>query len=291
MSNQEQFEDIIKTSLLSKAEEVSPPDNMFENIKLKIQSNRSEKKLMLKEKFLPINLNIKKSIIAASCGTLIIAGSILALSPNARVSALQAIDKHVNGYSSMKDYNKAPSKDELKKELGYEAKLPASLEGGYKLINGGIAGHIDGSNPDKQYDKKEAGGTYAKNDDKKDFVTLDICKVGDEEDPPIFKNAKTVTIGNATGYWTEYKLHIVPVDVFEKMSQQQKDKINEACANGKEILITVSSKDGKKLNEELKTAHALKWTDNNVNYRLTDQNNKLTFQEMSKIAQSIISSK
>lgn len=291
MSNQEQFEDIIKTSLLNKSEEISPSDNMFENIKNKIQSNRSEKKLMLKEKFFPLNLNIKKSVIAASCGTLIIAGSILTFSPATRVSALQSIDKYVNGYASMKDYNKSPSKDELKKDLGYDAKMPSSLDGGYKLIGSGVTGHIDGSNPDKQYDKKEAGGMYSKDNYKKDFVTLDIWKAGAREDSPIFKNAKAVTIGNTAAQWVEYTVRIEPFDVFEKMPQQQKDKINEACASGKEILITVSSKDGKKLNEELKTAHALKWTDNNVNYQLTDQNNKLTFEEMSKMAQGMINSK
>lgn len=292
MSNQKQFEDIIKASLLDKAERISPPDNMFENIKNEIKlNNRSEKKLMLKEKFFPLNLNIKKSVIAASLGTLIVAGSILTFSPNARVLALQAIDKHVNGYMSMKDYDKAPSKDELKKDLGYDAKLPTSLEGGYKLIDSSIAGHVDGSNPDKQYDKKAAGGMYSKDNTKKDFVTLDICKAGTEEVSPIFKNAKAVTIGNTAAQWVEYTIRIEPFDVFEKMSQQQKDKINEACASGKEILVTVSSKDGKKLNEELKTAHALKWTDNNVNYQLTDQNNKLTFEEMSKMAQGMLNSK
>lgn len=289
MSNQEQFENIIRTSLLSKAEEVSPSDNMFENIKHEIQSNRSEKKFMLKEKFLPINLNLKKSIIAASCGTLIVAGSIFAFSPSTRVSALQLIDKHVNGYINMKDYDKAPSKDTLKKDLGYEIKMPASLEGGYKLVNSSIAGHIDGSTPDKEYDKKEAGGTYSKTNTKGDFITIDAWKVGTREDPEIYKNAKTVNVGNVDAYWTEYTIHVIPGDI--QLSKQQQAKEDEACKNGKEILIGVSSKDGKKINEEFKTAHSLKWTENNVNYQLTDQNNKLTFEEMSKMAQSIMNSK
>lgn len=291
MSNQQQFKDIVKASLLNKAEKISPSDNMFENIKYEIQSNRSEKKFMLKERFLPLNLNSKKSIIAASCGAFIIAGSILGFSPDARVSALQSISKYANGYMSMKSYDKAPSKDELKKDLGYEIKMPASLEGGYKLIDSDIAGHIDGSTPDKQYDKKEACGVYSKDNSRKDSITLDVWKVGARADSSIFKNGKTVTIGNTTGYWVEYTVHIVPTDIMDKMSQQQKDKIDEACKSGKEILIAVSSKDGRKLNEQFKTAHALKWTQNNVNYQLTDQNNKSTFEEMSKMTESIISSK
>ncbi len=292
MSKQQQFEDIVKASLLNKAEKISPPDNMFENIKYEIQLNRSEKKFMLKEKFLPLNLNFKKSIIATFCSAFIISGSILAFSPSIRASALQIIDKHANGYIGMKSYDKAPSKNELKKDLGYEVKMPASLPEGYKLIDSGISGHIDGSAPpEKQYDKKEAGATYSKNKGRKNSVSLDVCKAGVKVDSPIFKNAKIVNIGNTTAYWAEYTIHILPVDVFDKMSQQQQDKIDEACKNGKEVLISVSSNNGTKLSEEFKPSHSLKWTQGNVNYRLTDENNKLTFDQMSKMAESIMNSK
>lgn len=287
----QQFENIIKAALKDNAENISSPDNMFENIKHEIELNRSEKKFMLKEKFLPLSLNLKKSIITASCGIFIVAGSILAFSPDTRVSALQSIGKYVNGYIDMKSYNKAPSKDELKKDLGYEAKIPASLEGGYKLIDSGISGHINGSTPDKQYDKKEAGAMYSKNNSKKDYVTLDLWKVGAREDSPIFKNAKVVTIGSTAAYWVEYKVHIVPQDIMDKKTQKEKEEIDKACESGKEILVGIGSKNGGKLSEELKTAHTLKWTDNNVNYQLTDQNNKLTFEEMSKMAEGIMNSK
>jgi hypothetical protein len=289
MSKQQQFEDIVKASLLNKAEKISPSDNMFKNIKYEIQLNRSEKKFMLKEKFLPLNLNLKKSIITAACGTFIILGSVLAFSPNARVSALQSIGKHVNGYIDMKTYDKAPSKDELKKDLGYEVKMPASLPGEYKLMNSSIDGHIDGSTPDKQYDKKEAEGIYSKTNTRQDSLTLGAWKAGARADSAIYKNAKTVTIENTTAYWTEYTVHVLPNDI--KLSKEQEAKENEACKSGKEILIGIGSKDGKKLKEEFNTAHSLKWTQNNVNYELTDQNNKLTFDQMSKMAESIINSK
>ncbi len=290
MSNQQQFEDIVKASLLNKAEKISPSDNMFENIKYEIQLNRSEKKFMLKEKFLPLNLNFKKSIITAACGTFIMAGSVLAFSPSIRASALENFDKHVNGYISIKNYDKAPSKEKLKTDLGYEIKMPASLPEGYKLIDSDISGHVDGSAaPDKQYDKKEAGAIYSNDMLRKNNISLDVSKA--TNDSPIFKNAKTVTIGNTTAYWAEYTMHILPIDMLNKMSQQQKDKIDEACENGKEVLLTVGSKDGKKFKEEFKTAHSLKWTQDNVIYKLTDHNNKLSFDQMSKMAESIINSK
>lgn len=293
MSNHQQFEDMIKTALIDKAEEICPSDNMFKKIKYEIQSNRSEKKFMLKEKFLPLNLNFKKSIITASCGALIIAGSVLTFSPSIRASALQIIDKNVNGYTSIRNYDKAPSKDTLKKDLGYEIKMPASLPGGYKLVDGGVTGHIDGSlPPEKQYDKKAAGATYSKDKSQKEFISLDASKVAAEKDSPIFKNAKKVTIGTTTAYWTEYTLHILPHDMLEKMSKQQEAELDKASENGKELLVIVGDNTGKKLNEEFKTAHALKWTDNGVSYQLTDQNNKLlTFEQMSQMAESIINSK
>lgn len=293
MSNQQQFEDIIRTALVDKAEKASTSDNMFENIKYEIQSNKGGKKFMLKEKFLPLNLNIKKSIIAALCGVFIITGSIFTLSPNIRASAIQSIDKHVNGYTGIKNYDKAPSKDELKRDLGYEIKMPASLPEGYKLVDSDIDGHVDGSAPpDKQYDEKQATAIYSKDIFHKNTVSLGVSKVNTEDDSPIFKNAKKITIGNTTAYWTEYKVHILPIDMFNKMSQQQKNALNKASESGKEILITAGGKNERKLNEQFKTAHSLKWTDNNVNYQLTDQSNKLlTFEQMSQMAESIINSK
>ncbi|MBU3217379.1 hypothetical protein LL033_25705 (plasmid) [Clostridium estertheticum] len=285
----QQFENIIKVVLADKAEKISTPDNMFENIKHEIEFNRSEEKFMLKEKFLP--LNFKKSIIVACCSIFIVTGSVLTFSPGVRASALQSIDKYVNGYTDMKRYDRAPSKDELKQNLGYEAKMPASLEGDYKLIRSHILGHVDGLIPDKQYDKRGAAGIYSKDNNKENYVSLDLLKVGAGDDTPIFKNAKAVTIGNTAAYWVEYKIHIVPQDIMDKKTKKEKNEIDKACESGKEILINVGSNDNRKLNEEFKTAHSLKWADNKVNYQLTDENNKLTFKEMSKMAEGIINSK
>ncbi|NMM61306.1 hypothetical protein HBE96_01050 [Clostridium sp. P21] len=285
----QQFENVIKAALKDKAEKISIPDTMFQNIKHEIELNRSEKKFMLKEKLL--SLNFKKSMVAASCGIFIVAGLFLTFSPGIRVSALQSIDKYVNGYSEMKRYDRAPSKDELKKNLGYEVKIPALLEGGYKLASSHILGHVDGLIPDKQYDKKGATSIYLKDNNKEEYVSLAAGKVGAEDNLPIFKNAKTVTIGNTTAHWVEYKMHSVPKDIMDKKTQKQKNEIDEASKNGKEILTIVSNKDGSKLNEEFKTAYSLKWVDNNVEYQLTSENSSLTFEELSKIAQDIINSK
>ncbi|AKN31724.1 hypothetical protein Ccar_12975 [Clostridium carboxidivorans P7] len=287
MSNQQQFDNIIKSALMDKAEKVSPPENMFENIKSEIQLNRNEKVFNLKERLAYFNL--KKSVITAACCMFIVAGAIFTFSPDARVSALRSIGKHVNGYIDMKSYDKAPSKDVLKKDLGYDAKMPAFLPGGYKLIDASVMGHIDGSTPDKQYDKKEAGGIYSKDNTKEESISLSVWKAGARKDSPICKNAKTVTVGNTTARWAEYTVHVLPSDV--KLTKEQEAKERKACENGKEVLIGASSKNGTKIKEEFNTAHSLQWTQNNVNYELTDQNNKLSFEEMSKIAENIINSK
>jgi len=149
-------------------------------------------------------------------------------------------------------------------------------------------GHINGLIPDKQYDKTAASGIYSKNNSEKESVFLDVSKAEEKDDSPIFKNGKAVTIGNTAAHWVQYKVHILPKDILDKKTKEQKDEIDKACENGKEILNIVASKDSSKLNEEFKTAHSLKWTDNKVNYQLTDENNKLTFKEMSKIAEGII---
>lgn len=286
MSNQQQFDNIIKSALMDKAEKISQRENMFENIKNEIQSNRNEKVFNLRIR-LPY-FNLKKSMITAACCMFIAAGAVFTFSPDARVSALQSIGKYVNGYIDMKSYDKAPSKDNLKNDLGYDAKMPESLPGGYKLIDAGISGHIDGSTPDKQYDKKEVDSIYSKDNTKKESISLSAWKVGAKEDPLIYKNAKVVTVGNTTAYWAEYIVHVLPTNI--KLTKEQAAKVDENCKNGKEELVGVANKDGKKLKEEFKKSHSLKWTQNNVNYVLTDENNKLSFEEMSKMAESIMNS-
>ncbi|AKA67441.1 hypothetical protein [Clostridium scatologenes] len=287
MSKQQQFDDIVKSALVGKAEKVSTSENMFENIKNGIQLDRNKKIFNLKER-LPY-FNLKKSVITAACCMFVAAGAVFAIFPNATVSALQSIEEYANGYIGMKSYDKVPSSDKLKKDLGYDAKIPAVLSEGYKLIDAEITGHIDGATPDKQYDKKQAECIYSKNNSKKESVDLSIWKVGAKKDPLIYKNAKAVAVGNISAYWAEYVVHIVPDNV--KLTKDQVAKENKACKSGKEILSYVSSDDDTNLKEEFKTKHSLKWTQNNVNYQLTDENNKLSFEEMSKIAESIINSK
>lgn len=114
---------------------------------------------------------MRKSIIGAACGFTII-GLFFATSPNITASALQSINKYVNGYTDVKNYDKAPSKADLQKDIGYVVKLPDSLPGGYKLINASITGHVDGSTPDKQqYDKRGVGSIYSIHNTKQDSIT------------------------------------------------------------------------------------------------------------------------
>lgn len=286
MSNQQQFEDNIKKVLYSKAENIAPSDDMFQKIKSEIKTNRSEKIMHFK---------LKKSMIAASC-CFIIAGSVLATSPNFRASALQSIGKYVNGYTDMKHYDSAPSKTQLQKDMGYSVKLPDSLPGGYKLIDADIDGHIDGSNPDKQYDNRGAGATYSINNNRKQSITLTAQKRDTEANAAIFKNAKAVKIGDNTAYFTEYTVHDLPVGT--KLSKEQQKKENEDIKNGKEVLVGISSsknntsKESANLKEKFTISHSLKWKDNGINYQLTDSNDKLlSMDQMVKIAEYVMNTK
>lgn len=284
-----QFENTIKTALNDKAEKISVQDNMFENIKHEINLNRSEKNYMLKAKYIP--LSFKKYTIAACCSLFVAAGSVLAFSPSIRVEALQCIDRYVNGYTSMKSYDKIPSKDDLKKTLGYDIKVPSSLEGGYNLSKIHILGHVDGLMPSKQNDKSGVTAIYSKYNIKNKYIALQISKPSTEEDSPVFKNAKAITIGNTTAYWTEYKIHNIPKEIMDKKTQNEQDEINKASENGTEILVITSNRDNQKLNEEFLSAHALRWTDNNIVYNIIDDNCSLTFEEILKAAEYIINSK
>lgn len=283
MCNERQFDENIKKALLNKSQDIVPRDNMFENIKSEIQSNRRDK-YMYKEKFLPFNLNMKKTIIAASCGFLILVGSVAA-SPNLRTSALQSISKYVNGYTQVKDYSKAPSKTDLKNDLGYSVKIPTSLPGGYKMVYSGIDGHIDGATPDKEYDNRGANAIYSINNTRETSVTLEAAKRSTDANAPVFKNAKPIKIGNKTGYFTQYKVHEAPEGT--KISDKEQQDIKE----GKEILISMSSKNkNDKIKERFDTELQLKWKDNGINYIITCQSN-ISVNQACQMAQYIMNSK
>lgn len=288
MSNQQQFEDNIKKVLFNKAETIKPRDDMFDKIESTIKLNN---KNMVNGKLSYITFNFKKSIIAAACGFTIV-GLFFVTSSNFTASALQSINKYVNGYIDMKHYDNAPSKADLQKDLGYTVKLPDSLPGGYKIIDASIDGHIDGSTPDKQqYDKRGVGAIYSIDKTKQNGITLSVQKTDVDANSPIFKNAKPVNIGNTTAYWTEYTIHVQPVGT--KLSKEEQQKEDENIKNGKEILITIGNKPGNKnmLKDEFKTVYSLKWKDNGINYVLTDQNNKLNLAQMTQLAEHIINTK
>lgn len=290
MRNINNNEDVI-FELLNYAETNDELDESFELDDL--TSKRIKNKL---NKELQKRKNKPKYAITA-CIILICTGLVFAFSSNIRASKLLSIDKNVNGYTKIKSYNKAPSKDELKTDLGYESKIPELLPEGYKLIESSISGYIDGAQPvEKQYQKKQASAIYSKHIFSPKVVGLSIWKVGSKPDSPIFKNAKSIVIGNTTAYWTEYKKYIIPINTYNKMTQQQKDKIHEDMKNGK-ATVQLHGGDGilgnicNNAKEKVITTHALKWTENDVNYQLTDSDYGLSFEQMSKIAESIINSK
>ncbi|MBI6874140.1 hypothetical protein [Clostridium aciditolerans] len=290
MRNVNNNEDVI-LELLNYAE-IS--DEFDENLELddltskRIKNNLDKKIQKRKNK-------IKYAVIA--CIVLVSTGLVFGVSSNIRASKLLSIDKSVTGYTRIKSYDKAPSKDKLKTDLGYEATIPELIPEGYKLVKSSISGYIDGAQPvEKQYQKKQASAIYSKHVFSPKVVGLSIWKVGARPDSPIFKNAKSIVIGNTTAYWTEYKKYIIPINTYNKMTQQQKDKILEDMKNGK-ATIQLHGGDGilgsicNNAKEKVTTTHALKWTENDVNYQLTDSDYGLSFEQMSKIAESIMNSK
>lgn len=140
--------------------------------------------------------------------------------------------------------------------------------------------------------KKQASAIYSKHIFSPKVVALSIWKVGSKPDSSILKNAKSITIGNTTAYWMEYKKYRIPIGTYNKMTQQQKDKLHEDMKNGKVTLqLHGGSIWGDNGKEEVKITHTLKWTENDVNYQLTDSDYGLSFEQMSKMADSIITLK
>ncbi|WP_206154813.1 hypothetical protein [Clostridium muellerianum] len=286
MRNANNNEDVI-FQLLNYAETNDEFDESLEldDLTSKRIKNRINKKIQKRKN--------KLKYAVAACTILICTGLVFAVSFNIRASKLQNIDKNVAGYTTIKNYDKVPSKEELKTDLGFEAKMPELLPEGYKLVEGSIAGYIDGAQPaEKQYEKKQVGAIYSKHIFSPKIVTLSIWKVGSKPDSSILKNAKSITIGNTTAYWTEYKKCRIPINTYNKMTQQQKDKLHEDMKNGKATLqLHGGSIWGDNGKEKVKITHVLKWTENDVNYQLTDSDYGLSFEQMSKMANSIITSK
>lgn len=286
MRNANNNEDVI-FQLLNQAEINDEFDDNLEldDLTSKRIKNKIDKKLQKRKN--------KFKCTVAACTILICTGLVFAFSFNIRASKLQNIDKNVAGYTTIKNYNKVPLKDELKTDLGFEAKIPEFLPEGYKLVECSIAGYIDGAQPaEKQYQKKQASVIYSKHIFSSKVVGLSIWKVGSKPDSSILKNAKNITIGNTNAYWMEYKKYIIPIGTYNKMTQNHKDKLHEDMKNGKATLqIHGGSVLGDNGKEKAEITHTLQWTENDVNYQLTDSDYGLNFEQMLKMAKSIINLK
>lgn len=282
------IDEYIKSALKNNVRKVSPKEDSLEKIKSRIELNRSE--LYMSRKRFAIGFNIRRAVIVTCCSALVICGG-LAVSPNGRRVIADTLTKFVYGYSEVKHYDKAQKNADLTKDAGFDVKVPSELLGGYKLIDTDISQLEDGSSGKiEKKDKKELGAMYSKEKaDSNSKITkwIGLTEYNHELDALKYKNIQKVNIGEKTAYFREYTSITYRSDVkpTEKDWDDQKD--------GKAVIVAVS---GKKGNENIpekttKEVRELSWTDNGVNYTLTEEGYELNLKELSNIADGIMNSK
>ncbi|QXM05600.1 DUF4367 domain-containing protein [Crassaminicella indica] len=279
MKKQKQFEDIIKLELNIRASDITPSLDSFQNIKKRIiEKGRNENNMSKKYNFK--NNRFMKTVVAAMLCMTFLTGA-YNVSSDMRAFANSIIDKFVKGYASDKTYYKLPEKDELQKELGFEAKVPEALLDDFKFVDGTTSVYVDGSS-DEIYDsnRKEFGATYKKASKNSDAdLSLTICNY--EFDSDTYKNTEKITSANKTFLYKRFKFHIVPSDYKQSQEELEDEK------NGYVSTIWIGSK-ASDFNDKYTDAQALIWQDNNIYYQLIDNGYKLSTEDMIKMAKEII---
>ncbi|MCX7746741.1 MAG: hypothetical protein N2645_07610 [Clostridia bacterium] len=154
------YDKLLEKRLEYKAKEVNLPGGMLEKIHEEVNSNGGN--TMKLNSFL-LNLNMKRALAGTLCALIITAGGVFTFSKEARVLAIEGIDKVTtifgikktgNEYKVVEEKNPTInfgrnlseniSDSEIKEKIGYSANLPESLENAYQLEGKMIIGVSSG---------------------------------------------------------------------------------------------------------------------------------------------------
>lgn len=281
MYNRKQIDDIWKTVLSKDAEKIEIPDDLLKRINLEEESkkvSRNTFKDSIKNFIFPLHLNRLKIALTAIVCVLLLSTSVLTFSSNARVFAMDGINKAVTLVYKVVGYDNGEYKVEqrpmeksrlfyqdnvfysdefIEKDLGFHVSFPEILPNGYNLPPAGrmIYG-LEGKNGKKDY---FVSTVYA-SDTGDRSILLEIAGNITNDYFQVY-NTKTYKVGTKEVIWCE-----CPILQYPGGDPSQKPT-------------------------DIKLIYCLLWENNGAYYRLCRADSNITTDEALKLAEAIIYNK
>ncbi len=225
-----------------------------------LPEKENEKMALMKKK------SIKRSII-------FVTAIVMALGLTAFASGKLA--SVVSSSSSIPDYKKMPTQEEVTKEFGFSPKLVENFENGYAFSGGSIVkGNMVDNDGNSMGEFKSLDIEYVKSGD---TISLSMEQVVDSE---WYTQAGTPTDYNGVAlYYGSYENKSVPGD-YELTEQDKKDE-----ASGKYVFSYGSDE------IEIVKVQSVTWQQDGIGYCLLGMDTNLNQAELTKMAQKIVDKK
>ncbi len=285
MHNKEQIDNIWRTVLSNDAEKIEIPNDLLERINLQVShcvNNKTTLKESIANFMFPLSLNRFRKILAAVCCVILLSVSVLAVSKDARVFAMDSINKAItlvygvvgydNGEYIVKQVpleesisrwsfsdNVFYSDEYIEKDVGFPIIFPEALPGGYNSPQWGR--NIFALEDEKGNRDYVVSTIYPSETNTASGIVLEIAKSRDNQFFRKVYNAKSYKIGDKEVVWCES-----PYPQYPGNDLRQKP-----------VNIDI--------------IHFLLWENNGACYRLWRTNNDLTVDEALELAESIIHNK
>lgn len=181
----------------------------------------------------------------------------------------------VSSSSSIADYKKMPTQEEVTKEFGFSPKLVESFANGYTFKSGSIANcDMTDADGNSMGTFKSLGIEYAKEDD---VINLSMEQVVDSE--WLTKGGTPTDYNGVALYYGSYENKFVPAD-YKLTEQDKKDE-----ASGKYVFSYGSNE------IKLVKIQSVTWQQDGIGYCLLGMDSPLDKSELTKMAQEIVDKK
>ena len=281
MYNRKQIDDIWKIVLSEDAEEIEIPEDLLKRINTEAESKKVSRNTFydsIKNFIFPFNLNRLRIALTVMVCVLLLSTSVLTFSSNARVFAMDGINKAVTLVYKVVGYDNGEYKVEqmpmesprwlyidtvyysdefIEKDLGFPVSFPETLQNGYNLYPGGrtIYG-LEGKNGEEDY----FVNTVYLSDKGDCSIVLDIAGKITNDYLKAY-NTKTYKVGTKEVTWGE-----IPRLQFPGNDPSQKPT-------------------------DINLIYCLIWENNGAYYRLWRSDSNITIDEALKLAEAIIYNK
>lgn len=260
MKKNKRYDEEIKSTLVQKANQIEPSEELFDKVKKDIYGQEGKENMGNK------GIKFKKGRrVAVMVASLILIGSLTVMGVR--------IGKSWVGYSNNK-YKTFPSQEKVLKDVGFLPKYPKSLPGGFEYVKGGTGKSTLSEAGNILTEAKEISLSYKK-ESEKSLIDLIITQIDEE----FLDNNESELVGNFNRidlYYYNKDYKFVPVD-YELTVEDKKAK------EAGELEISYGAPETSYSNVQ-----GLSWYEDGLQYMIMGSDYNFTVEEMIDMAKAVI---